>query len=125
MKRILLLLATIGTIFGIGLTTAPAASAATKTVTIEIGDWNCMAGGRYSGNVSRVLIDAIPSTSGHAVWNGGRTRSGINVTYAPSGSKVTVVAVAFCKTSWWGGGYYREISVGRWVTSATSNYWVI
>lgn len=94
------------------------ANAASRSIPVTVGDWNCMTNGQYKGNVSRVLIDVVPSNSPASGYVSGNTRS-VSVIYTPSGSRVTVAAVAFCKTSWYGGGYYREISAGRWVDSST------
>ena len=103
---------------------ASPASAATKSVTISMGDWNCRINNQYSGTVTRVLIDVVPSNSPAVGWINGRSRN-VSVIYTPSGSSVKIAAVVFCKTSWWGGGYYREIAAGRWVNSSTGTYWNI
>lgn len=39
---------------------AQTASAATKTVTISVGDWDCRVNNQYSGSVARALIDMVP-----------------------------------------------------------------
>lgn len=102
------------------------AMAATRTVSITVADWNCMLNGKYKGKVTKVLIDATPSSSGAAKWVSGRTRTGVKVIYNPSGSAVTIAAVAYCKTGLFS-GYYRELANGRWVTSnsPSSNSWTI
>jgi hypothetical protein len=106
------------------LAIAQPASAATKTVTISLGDWNCRLNNQYSGWVARSLIDAVPGNNPPASWQGGRSRS-VNVTYQPGGSRVSIAAVAFCQTNWWGGGYYREIAAGRWVDNSTGTDWQV
>lgn len=103
---------------------AQPASAATKTVTITVGDWNCRINGQYSGTVVRALIDVVPGNNPSASWVNGRSRT-VNVIYQPGGSRVTIGAEIFCKTSWWGGGYYRTISAGRWVDSSTGTAWSV
>ncbi|WP_367133280.1 hypothetical protein [Saccharothrix sp. HUAS TT1] len=106
------------------LVLAPPASAATKTVTISMGDWNCRLNNEYKGWVSRSLIDVVPGSNPPASWQGGRSRT-VNVIYQPGGSKVTIAAVVFCQTNWFGGGYYREIASGRWVDNSTGTDWQV
>lgn len=122
-RKLLQLLTTVGMTLVVTLGFITTASADTKTVTISISDGWCVQNGRYSGSVSKVLIDAIPSNSGQPGWQNGRSRSGISVIYSPSGSSVRVPAVIFCKTAWYGAGYYRELTFGRWVDRNTSTYW--
>ncbi len=103
-----------------GITTP--AYAATKNVTIEIGNWNCRIGGQYKGSVNSILIDVIPGKNPAATWVAGN-KTGRNITYNPNGSSVRVVGKAHCKT-WWGDpGYYVDIVTGRWVDRNTSNHW--
>jgi len=124
MKIVTRFIVILSLVFGSLVVAPQLAQAASKTVTISIADWNCMQNGKYSGYVARSLIDAVPSNSAAASWQNGRSRN-VSVIYSPSGSKVSIAAVVFCKTSWWGGGYYREISAGRWVDSNSSTYWNI
>lgn len=123
MKQFFGTFSTILLVMGIALFGAQPAAAASKTVSITVNDWNCRIGGEYKGKVSKVLIDAIPSTSPSGTWENGKTRSGVAVNYLPSGSKVKVVTVIFCKTTWYGGGYYRDIEFGRWVDTNTATDW--
>lgn len=103
---------------------ASPASAATANVNITIGDWNCRQDGAYKGSVSKVLVDAIPSYSGQPGWIGGKTRYGVNVGYNYTyGSSVKVTAVIFCKTTWYGAGYYRELVFGKWAYRGMSTDW--
>lgn len=82
------------------------AQASTKTISVTVGDWNCRQSGQYKGSVSKVLIDAVPSNSVQPGWISGRTRAGISAIYQPGGSRVQIVFTAFCKTTWYGAGYY-------------------
>lgn len=124
MRTILMAVLIVGGLAAGAITGMGTASAATKSVTVTINDWNCRANGKYDGNVARVLIDVVPSTSGQPGWIGGKTRSGIAVPYPTSGGKsATVAATIFCQNTWWGGGYYRELSFGKWIEANTSTNW--
>ncbi|WP_112236804.1 hypothetical protein [Kribbella monticola] len=99
------------------------ASADTKNVTITVNDWNCMLDGRYQGTITGALIEVVPGNNPPAKWEG-RSRN-VNVIYQPSGSRVAIAIQIFCKTTWYGAGYYRTISTGRWVDRNTSSDWQV
>lgn len=90
------------------------AYAATKTVTIEVGDWWCKIGGQRRGYVASNIIDVVPGRNPAAQWRSGRTTTRV-IEYSPSGSAVRVAGEIRCKT-WWGDpGYLAPVVAGRWV----------
>lgn len=101
------------------------AEAATKTVTIEIGEWWCVNGGKRQGYVASNLTEVVPGNNSAARWQSGR-RVTKNVIYSPSGSKVAINATIHCKTWALDPGYYRYVVAGRWVDRNDHvTWWVV
>ncbi len=99
------------------------AHAASKSVTIEVGDWWCKVGGERRGYVASNLIDVVPGKNPAAQWRSGRTTTR-SIEYNPSGSAVRVAGEIRCKT-WWGDpGYLAPVVAGRWVDRNDNvTYW--
>ena len=100
------------------------AHAASKTVTIEVGDWWCKLNGKYRGSVASNLIDVVPGRNPAAQWRSGRTTTR-SVEYNPNGSAVRIAGEVHCKT-WWGDpGYYATVVAGRLMDRNYTTYWVV
>lgn len=80
---------------------AQQAHAAQLDLTIHSGNWHCSQG----RNVTSVLIDVVPSLSGQPGWINGTERT-VTVNFR-EGQIATISVVSFCRTAWYGAGYYR------------------
>ena len=107
------------------LLTPMPAHAATKTVTIEVGDWWCKIGNLRRGYVASNIIDVVPGNNPAAQWRSGRTTTR-SIIYSSNGSAVRVAGKILCKT-WWGDpGYLANVVAGRWVDwNDNVTYWYV
>ncbi len=124
-RRLITIAATVALAATSIVATPVQAHAATKTVTIEVGDWWCKLNGKYKGSVSKNLIDVVPGRNSAAQWKSGRTTTRSVDYNASGGSAVRIAGEVLCKT-WWGDpGYYATVVAGRWMDNNYTTYWVV
>jgi hypothetical protein len=108
-KKFISLCLGLAMVLGLGLIVAQPASAAVGNISVTVTNQQCPRGGNVSGRVNVTIT--TPGTAG-SNWYG-NTVWGLS---AFSGQNNLVQGSNFCKTTWYGGGYYWYWSVYRWIS---------